>query len=260
MQIKDIDLLKSIYLERKKMLDEYNTKKELCAKKRELYIKFKNDPKIKKFESIKSHVIHETSLLGFIVKENGTYDRILDSPNIKRFCELEDEICSLEREIEELRTQLIANRCLFNINIPAMQIDTCQHELCTMTGILSKNPTSVLRREALNYETQEMELLYDAGFMSGEFFAYRCLDCDLEKPIAVPIECVPEFETTHKIIYGFRNEPHFMQQRYYELLINHSFDEAYQILKEEIEHGMDYEYLTQTIATRKREKQMKKVI
>lgn len=259
MQMDDIDSLRNIYFERKRMLDEYRAKKELCDRKKELYNKLKNDSDIKKFEDIRSQVTHESTLLGFIIEENGTYDRILNLPKVKAFCDLEKEIHNLERKIKELTTLLIANRCLGGVNLPTMQIPACQHELCTMTGILSKKPTSVLRKEAFNYETQETEALYDAGFMSGDFFAYRCLDCGLEMPIAVPIESVLEFESTHKIIYGFRYEPYFMQQRYYELLINHSFDEAYQILKEEIERGEDYEYLKHTISTRKKEKQMKKI-
>lgn len=259
MQMDDINFLRSVYFERKRMLDEYETKKELCDRKKELYDKLKNDSDIKKFEGIRSHVINESTLLGFVVKENGTYDRILNLPKVKAFCDLEKEIHNLEREIQELTTQLIANRCLGGVNLATMQIDGCQHELCTMTGILSKKPTSILRKEAFNYETQESEVLYEAGFMPGDFFAYRCLDCNFELPIAVPIENVSEFESTHKIIYGFRHEPSYMQQRYYELLVNHSFDEAYQILKEEIERGEDYEYLKHTISTRKKEKQMKKI-
>lgn len=260
MEIKDINLLKSTNLERKRMLEEYNSKKELYAKKKQLYTELQSDQRIQKFESIRCHVIHETSLLGFIVKENGTYDRMLNSSNVKSFLDLEKEIYSLEEEIGELKKQLIVKRCLFDINFPAMKIDNCQHELCTMTGILSKNPSYFLRREALNYETQEIELLYDAGFMEGEFFAYRCLDCDLEKTIAVPIECIQEFEATHKIIYGFRYSPQYMQQKYYKLLLTHSFPEAYKILKEEIERGMDYEYLKKTIATRKKVMQKKNTI
>lgn len=252
MQLDDINFLRSVYLEKSRMLNEYREKKELCDRKRELYNNLKKDLDIKKFEDIRSHVTHESTLLGFIVEENGTYERILNSPKIKAFCDLEKEIHNLEREIQELTTLLIANRCLGGVNLATMQITDCKHELCTMTGILSKKPTSILRKEALNYETQKTELLYDAGFMSGDFFAYRCLDCGLEMPIAVPIESVLEFESTHKVIYGFRHEPYFMQQRYYELLVNHSFDEAYQILKEEIERGENYEYLKHTISTRKK--------
>lgn len=254
MQSKDIDLLRHTYSERKKMLDEYTSKKKLCAKKSDLYNTLKNAPDIRKFEKIRSYVTNETTLLGFVIKENGTYDRISDSPNIRRFLKLEDEIISLENEIRVLHNQLIVNKCLFSINIPAMKIDNCNHELCTMTGIFSKSPMSFSKKEVINYETQETEFLYDVGFMPGDFFAYHCLDCDLEKHVAVPIESVVEFESTHKIIYGFRYDPRLLQQRYYELLIDYSFNEAYEILKEEIERGANFEYLKQTIATRKKEK------
>ena len=251
MQIKDIDILKRVNLEIKEMLEEYTLKKALYAVKKKLHMELQNNSRIKKFEEIRSHV-NGTSLLGFIVKENGTYDRILNSPNIQSFLDLKHEIHSLESEIIKLEKELILRRSFFDVSLPPMKIDDCQHELCTMTGILSRDSSYFLRKEVLNYATKKVELLYDAGFMEGDFFAYRCLECDLEKTIAVPIECIEEFESTHKIIYGFRSSSNYMQQKYYKLLIDHSFGEAYEILKDEVERGMDYEYLKKTIAIRKK--------
>lgn len=171
----------------------------------------------------------------------------------KSMDKLRREIFALEDEIKQLSDKLHKDSSFFEPNVPALKINNCQHEMCTLVCLLSDNPTSSISKpiKVLNYQTQEIDLLYESNFDSGEYFAYHCLDCDSNELIAVPIEASLEFESSHKIIKGFRQSPHYLQRRYYKLLLSHSFEEAYELLKKEVERGLDYEYLTKFIENRK---------
>ena len=149
----------------------------------------------------------------------------------------------LSQMFDEMEEQYpFCKRCIgptvkdYLIRLTPLKNDNCQHEVCTMVGLMSKDSEFVLYTDnpyVFNWKTKKVELCNKELLDREEYLCYYCLECDMEIPIVVLLEDVSKFEETHKVIYGFRSN--YMQDEYYQLLQLYSTDEAYEILKDKIE-------------------------